>query len=301
MSGDTHPGRDARLEKGWWRAYRWLLLRRASQTGVLALFLAGPWLGIWWLKGNLSGSRVLDTVTLADPYLVLQSVAARHWPEATALLGAVIVLGFYLFVGGRVYCSWVCPVNVVTDAAAWLRRRLGIRTTARLSTRARLWILLMTLVVAAVTGSIAWELVNPVSMLHRGLLFGMGLGWSLILGVFLLDLLVARRAWCGHLCPVGAFYGLLGHLAFIRVSASRREACNDCMDCFAVCPEPQVIRPALKGRGSASPVIRSAQCTNCGRCIDVCSREVFEFATRFHQRQRLSPGLPHSKETEVRS
>jgi len=301
VSGDTHPGRDARLEKGWWRACRWLLLRRASQTGVLALFLAGPWLGIWWLKGNLSGSRVLDTVTLADPYLVLQSVAARHWPEATALLGAVIVLGFYLFVGGRVYCSWVCPVNVVTDAAAWLRRRLGIRTTARLSTRARLWILLMTLVVAAVTGSIAWELVNPVSMLHRGLLFGMGLGWSLILGVFLLDLLVARRAWCGHLCPTGAFYGLLGHLAFIRVSASRREACNDCMDCFAVCPEPQVIRPALKGRGSASPVIRSAQCTNCGRCIDVCSREVFEFATRFHQRQRLSPGLPHSKETEVRS
>jgi ferredoxin-type protein NapH len=33
-------------------------------------------------------------------------------------------------------------------------------------------------VLAAATGTIAWELVNPVSMLHRGLIFGIGApGW----------------------------------------------------------------------------------------------------------------------------
>jgi ferredoxin-type protein NapG len=37
--------------------------------------------------------------------------------------GCAIVVVFYALVGGRVFCSWVCPVNVVTDAAAWLRRR----------------------------------------------------------------------------------------------------------------------------------------------------------------------------------
>ena len=84
-------------------------------------------------------------------------------------------------------------------------------------------------------------------MLHRGLIFGMGAAWLVVLAVFLFDLLVSRRGWCGHLCPVGAFYSLLGTRSPLRVRADRRDQCNDCMDCFAVCPEPQVIRPALKG------------------------------------------------------
>ncbi len=61
-----------------------------------------------------------------------------------------------------------------------------------------------------------------------------------------------------------------------------RVDCNDCMDCFEVCPEPQVIRPALKGAGKGvGPVILAATCTNCGRCIDVCSKDVFTFGLRF--------------------
>jgi ferredoxin-type protein NapH len=192
------------------------------------------------------------------------------------------VLGAYLLVGGRVYCSWVCPVNIVTDAAQWLRRRLGLGLGARLRRETRYGILAATLVVSLITGVVAWELVNPVSLLHRGLLFGMGLGWTVIAAIFVFDLLVANHGWCGHLCPVGAFYGLLGQASPLRVVARRRAQCNDCLDCIAVCPEPQVIPPALKGeRRSLGPVITAGACTNCGRCIDVCSKDVFEFGTRF--------------------
>jgi ferredoxin-type protein NapH len=199
----------------------------------------------------------------------------------------VIVLPFYPVVGGRAYCSWVCPVNVITDAAEWLRQRLRIVGGAHFSKQTRNWLLGAILVVAAVTGSVAWELLNPVSMVFRGLVFGMGLAWGIVAAVFLLDLFVGRRAWCGHLCPVGAFYGLLGAGAVVRVSAARREQCDDCMDCFAVCPEHQVIKPALKGADQGlGPVIMSGHCTNCGRCIDVCGRDVFEFSTRFANRQR---------------
>jgi ferredoxin-type protein NapH len=54
------------------------------------------------------------------------------------------------------------------------------------------------------------------------------------------------------------------------------------MDCFAVCPEPQVIGPALKGaEKNIGPVILSPNCTNCGRCIDVCSKNVFHWGTRY--------------------
>jgi len=62
-----------------------------------------------------------------------------------------------------------------------------------------------------------------------------------------------------------------------------------------------VIKPALKGQGQGiGPVIRDINCTNCGRCIDVCSKDVFRFriggerASPGHQadrgRQRVAPG-----------
>jgi ferredoxin-type protein NapH len=203
-------------------------------------------------------------------------------PEKLALTGALIVMLLYLVVGGRSYCSWVCPVNLLTDAAWWLRVRLGLKGSAHISRPTRYWVLGMTLVVAAATGSIAWEMINPVSMMHRGLIFGFGFGWAVLLGVFLFDLFVMRHGWCGHLCPVGAFYSLIGKLSLTRVLLPARSACNDCMDCFAVCPEPQVIRPALKAIGGTPPLILEANCTNCGRCIDVCSKDVFAFGTRFN-------------------
>ena len=294
---NQRPGADAVQARGWLAAHRWLLARRAVQLGVLGLFLAGPLAGWWLVKGNLNFSYTLGFLPLQDPYVLLQSLAAQHAPQVKLLIGAAIVLLFYALVGGRAYCSWVCPLNPVTDAAAWLRRRLGLTRGARLSPSTRHWLLAMTLGLAALTGTIAWELVNPVSIVHRGLIFGMGAAWAVVAAVFLFDLFVAERGWCGHLCPVGAFYGLLGRVAVLRVVAVRRAQCNDCADCYALCPEPKVIKPALKGeREGRSPVIVGAECTNCARCLDVCSKNVFEFGTRFHKLpHRVIPLVPHQE------
>ena len=109
----TRPGADAVVAHGWLAAHRWLLARRAVQLGILALFLAGPLAGWWVVKGNLTFSYTLNVLPLQDPYVLLQSLAARHVPEAKALIGAAIVLGLYLLVGGRTYCAWVCPMNPV--------------------------------------------------------------------------------------------------------------------------------------------------------------------------------------------
>ncbi|WP_096787770.1 quinol dehydrogenase ferredoxin subunit NapH [Rhodobacter sp. CZR27] len=278
------PGHAAVARKGWLRAHRWLVLRRLSQAVFLGLFLLGPWAGIWWVKGDLAGSMTLDVLPLTDPLVLLQGLVAGHWPEATALMGAAIVAAGYALIGGRTYCSWVCPVNPVTDAAHWLHARLGLPKGWQPKASTRLWLLVMVLAVSALTGTIAWELVNPITMLQRGLVFGMGAGWALVAAVFLFDLLVARRGWCGRLCPVGAFYGLLGAKSLIRVSAANRAACDDCMDCFAVCPEMAVITPALRGTTADTPIILSGDCTDCGRCIDVCDKDVFRFTHRFDAR-----------------
>jgi ferredoxin-type protein NapH len=284
MGTNDYPGKSATEKQGWLKAHKWLLLRRSSQLGILGLFLLGPLAGVWVVQGNLSASMTLDVLPLTDPMLLLQAIASGTWPVTSGLVGALIVLAFYALIGGRVFCGWVCPVNLVTDLAIWLRRRFDLRTTSRLSRNLRYWVLGVVLVLPAVTGVMAWETVNPVSMAHRGLLFGMGWAWAVLAAVFLFDLLVARQAWCGHLCPVGAFYGLIGARAQVRVVAAGRERCDDCMDCYNICPEPQVIKPALKGAGAGiGPVILDINCTNCGRCIDVCSVDVFRFGTRSSQ------------------
>lgn len=275
------PGREAVQNKGWLKVQKWLLLRRVSQLGILGLFLLGPLASIWIVRGSYSASTTLGFLPLADPLIILQSFMAGHKVAATGLIGAFIVIVFYAMVGGRVYCSWACPVNMITDAAAWLNSRLDQKRSLSLSRFTRYWLLAMILVLASITGAIVWEWANPITIFHRGLIFSMGLAWLMVVIIFIFDTFVVRRGWCGHLCPVGALYSLLGFASILRVKAAQREKCTDCMDCFAVCPEPQVIRPALKGDTHSSPLILSNNCINCGRCIDICPYEVFRFSKRF--------------------
>jgi len=270
------------------KSRRWLIARRLSQVSVLALFLLGPVAGIRIVEGNLSASMTLEVLPLTDPFLLLQSMLSGNLPVMSGAIGAVIVLAFYALVGGRVFCSWACPINPVTDMAAWLRRRFDLRGNSALSRHLRYWLLGLVLLFPPLTGILVWEYINPVSMFHRGLIFGMGWAWTVILAVFLFDLFIAKHGWCGRLCPMGAFYGLIGSGSLVRVSAAARDRCNDCMDCFAVCPEPQVIKPALKGAANrAGPVILDRSCTNCGRCIEVCPENVFRFGIRMNNKAPL--------------
>ncbi len=269
-------GKAAIESLGWWKAHRFLILRRISQITIMALFMAGPTLDL--LRGNLSSSRLFDVIPFTDPLLLLQTVAAGHLPELTAILGALIVVGLYAVIAPRAFCAWVCPLNIVTDMAAWMRRKLNLKTSYSWSKQTRYWLIPVLLIGSAISGNALWVWIDPVSALHRGLIFGMGAGWVLILLVFLLDLLLVEHGWCGHLCPLGATYGIIGRNSVIRITAVERGACTKCMDCFNVCPEPQVLREPLK---EGDPRVMDQDCISCGRCIDVCSEKVFKFKTKF--------------------
>jgi len=269
-------GKAAIQNLGWWKAHRFLILRRISQFSIIALFMAGPTWGIF--KGNLSSSTLFDVIPFTDPLLLLQTIAAGHLPEFTAILGALIVVALYAVIAPRAFCAWVCPLNIVTDLAAWLRRKLNVKASYSWPKSLRYWLIPVLLIGSAISGSALWVWIDPVSALHRGLIFGMGAGWMLIVLVFLLDLLLVEHGWCGHLCPLGATYGIIGKQSIMRVTATDRNACTKCMDCFNVCPEPQVLREPLK---DGDIRVMDQDCISCGRCIDVCSEKVFEFKTRY--------------------
>ncbi len=264
-------------ELGWWGAHKFLFLRRISQLCVLLTFAIGPWFGLWILKGNLSSSELLGNVPLSDPLVTTQVLMTGHLPETSMLLGTMIIILFYALAGGRVFCSWICPVNFVTDSASWLRRRFRLPRTTEMPRNLRYYLLAVVMLLPLFTGIAAWEWVNPVPIIYRAILFGAGSGLWILAMIFLLDLFISERAWCGHLCPTGALFSLLGKASPIKVSAVNAKSCDNCMDCFEVCPERQVLKKALKGD---NPMIVDSNCTQCGRCIDVCAQRVFKYQNR---------------------
>ena len=172
------------------KVWRFIIYRRLVQLSTLLLFFGSAHWG-WTIAekplliGNLSSSTLLDIIPLADPFAVLQIFLTRHVLNNEVLIGAGIVLLIYAVLGGRVWCSWVCPINMVADLAAWLRRSLQIKDRLILSRNVRYTVLLLSLILSVTTGVAAFEWVSPISMFHRELIFGIGLGWMAILGVFI--------------------------------------------------------------------------------------------------------------------
>lgn len=261
------------------RNNRYLILRRISQVGIMLLFICGNLLGWKVLTGNLSSSLVMGMVPLTDPFAVLQVFASRHLVSAGALTGAVVVALFFGLFAGRAFCSWVCPLNMVTDLAGWMRKKAGPeldRAEPAISRKTRYWGIGVSLFVSLFTGIAAFEWISPISMLHRGLVFGIGTGWTLVLAVFLFDLLLIKQGFCGHLCPLGGFYSIMTRFSLLRVS-HQKEKCSLCMKCLEICPERQVLQ--MVGRQSSA--VLSGECTNCGRCIEVCRDGAMKFGGRY--------------------
>jgi len=258
---------------------KYLLLRRVTQFTLLFLYFGANAYGWHILEGTFGSSVLFGVIPLADPYTTLQVLATGFVLSADVLLGALIMILFYMVVGGRAFCSWVCPINMVTDLANWLRRKLNLdkeEVNYRfIKRKARYWIMILGLIVSAVVGVAAFEVLSPITIMQRGIIFGFGAGIAVIVAIFLFDLFGVKNGWCGHLCPLGASYSLIGRASIIRVKHDH-EACTACMKCKVVCPENQVLHMIDK----ESISVTDGECTNCGRCVDVCDDDALGFSIR---------------------
>lgn len=327
-------------KKGWWKSHQFLMIRRFCQIMIIVLFAlpigevnnllvesqnaASPELtlttlenlkhedgvrqdDIWILKGTLANSEILSTVPLGDPFIFVQSMVAGNLYTLSGILGIALITLFYFILGGRTYCSFVCPINIVTDLSAWIRRQLKITNQLSISKNARYYVLGIVIILSAIFQVIVWELVNPITGIFRVLVFGgftlTNIAVSLTLVIFILDIIGAANLWCGHLCPVGAFYNLLGKKTLLYVNAPKISACDDCMDCYKVCPESHVLKPLIQNKkiyieNTKVPSVNYSDCTRCGRCIDVCPESVFSYGA-FKKDLMNKKDKPKVKESEL--
>ncbi len=260
----------------WFFHHRFFIARRLTQTLILFAYFGANYFGWNTIIGNLSTALVFGVIPLSDPFSTLQMFFAGAVLTADILMGVAVVVFFYSVVGGRFFCSWVCPVNIVTETATWLRNILPFSTVDVCSTlprSTRTWMIIISFALSYIFSLAAYEMINPIGIAHRGIIFGFGMGWVLLLAIFLFDLFSQEYAWCGHICPVGKFNALIGKYSLIKV-VHDKDKCVNSLECFKACPEVQILNMV----GHKSATITGSSCLKCARCIEVCETGAFEFS-----------------------
>jgi ferredoxin-type protein NapH len=249
-----------------WRNRRWAVL-----LGINLLFTFSYWVDVQLLEGSLTASRLLG-FHLADVYSSLLVMLAEKHVAVNLVIGATTLVLFWGLVGGRSFCSWVCPYHLVAEWAEMLHLRLAKTGRVRdhaihRGVRVVFWLAFAAL--AFVTGHTLFLTLNPIGVLSRAVIYGpsLALGWVVLLLVF--EVLYARRAWCRYVCPIGLTYGVLGPAALIKVTYDL-EVCAHEGECRKVCEVSHVLDLTIKGRAEDAKLDVGPDCTRCGLCVDIC-------------------------------
>lgn len=253
--------------------HRYRILRRTLQLLVLVLFIGGNVYGWKILQGNYSSGLLFDTIPLSDPYAVIQILATGFVAGTDLLIGGVLVLLIYGLLFGRIFCTWICPMNILADSALYIHKKLKFESLIKISRKTRYGVFIFGLILSPIIAIPAFEAINPITILSRGIIFGIGSGWAIVAAIFLFDMAVVRYGWCGHLCPVGAFYALVSRFSAVKV-LHNADNCTNCGKCFKVCHEAQV----LDIINLESGIIKSPECTICLRCVEICDDNALELS-----------------------
>ncbi len=267
------------MNRGWKRIRPY---RRTIQILSLLLLVAIPILnGIGW--NHITGgyqSLGFFNLWIVSPVEGIESLLTSrslYLPLVIALLPP-IVLALLL---GRVFCSWMCPMGLLSEWADGLRWKLRRRWRRRgpeshlLPKRVIWFVLAGDVLLSLIVGTSLFSAYSPPGIIGRELartIFLGTLGGEVVLIVLILafEVLVVRRGFCRYLCPLGAALSLFGRKRVLRVRLEPercRAGCN-------LCQLGMICSWGLLPRAGE---VDSAYCTNCGDCVDLCPSGALHF------------------------
>jgi len=175
---------------------------------------------------------------------------------------------------GRVYCGYLCPQMIFSEASIGVENRLRRWIAKKLirvspATRNRLHRVLFYAIVAAASVFLAVIFISyfvaPRDVLHRLLSFDLrtagGISGAAVTLIAFLDFSLLRLRFCTTVCPYGYLQGMLGDGNTLLVHyRDETHECIECKKCVRVCPMGIDIRK--------SPF--QIECVHCADCIDAC-------------------------------
>ncbi len=256
-----------------WRYRRWI-----SILLVNGLFVASYWADLQLIEGALTASRVVG-FHFADLNSSLQLMLAHGHVVLNLVIGVSTVFLIYVIVGGRAFCSWVCPYHLVSEIAEKLHLKLAEKKFVKdhpLDRRLRPVLFVIFAVLAFASGYTLFETISPVGILSRALTYGTVVGLIWIALLLLVEIFWSRRFWCRYVCPIGLTYGMAGTIAPVRI-LHVAENCFHEGKCRDVCLVPHVLEMTKLGYGRETATPIGPDCTRCAMCIDVCPTGALRF------------------------
>jgi ferredoxin len=250
------------------------------------------------IRGNLSSGIHKAILYLQFTPSVLKMIT----PGTAIALGFVLVL-VLTFLGGRIYCSTICPLGILQDVIIFLRRKVSPKKRLRFKKALnvlRYSFLAVTILSLLVAGILFVNLLDPYAIFGRmashiyqpvlqfinntaaGVFSGLGLhpleertfhlaSFSLafgMLGIISIMAYSSGRLYCNSVCPVGTLLGLVSKLSLFKIKIEEK-GCTKCGKCQAACKANCIDIKTL--------TIDESRCINCYNCLPVCDEKAIGY------------------------
>lgn len=258
-------------------------LRHSIQLISFLIFL--------FLTGSVC-SLQMGGLFVACPLGILQVTGATGTILVSAIAASLVLIILTLFFG-RVFCGWICPIGTLTEHGGRFlpRSKKGFIPS---SARNIKYGLLAAIVIADVVFKYAvYCAICPIGVTCRSVGFNLLIFSPELLIVLLIVFAEAleRRAWCKHLCPVGALLAIFSRVKIFRLHINL-EKCIKCNRCVKECKKHQmdILHPDTFQTG----IIRSDECNFCLQCSEVCSKGAIEVSNTFNNRRMSAEEEKHN-------
>ncbi len=212
--------------------------------------------------------------------------------EFAIIFFALMFLMFLIVVAsvfyGRVYCGYMCPQMIFSEASIAFEKRLqkwftkhhpGWSAPVRKRAAGAVFYLVLGVVSVFLAFTFISYFVEPRDLLHRLLSLDIqtagGISGAAVTAITFLDFTLVRQRFCTTICPYGYLQGMLGDPNTLLVTyRDENRECIECKKCVRVC------HMGIDIRNSPFQI----ECVHCGECIDACEDVLRRIGT---------PGLIH--------
>ena len=242
----------------------WHSLRKRIHLICFFLFVALPFLNI--IRADIPRQRFY----FAGYELWINEFGIVFFTLMFLMFVIVAMSVFY----GRVYCSYLCPQMIFSEASTaieryinkWVTKKfIALKPGARRTLQRGLFYTVLWIASIFLAFVFISYFVEPRDLLRRlaslDIRTAGGISGAVVTIITFLDFTLVRQRFCVTVCPYGYLQGMLGDSNTLLVHyRDEGHTCIECKKCIRVCEMGIDIRK--------SPF--QIECVHCGECIDAC-------------------------------